>query len=147
MKIAYACLPALLGSLALAGCNPNGDPPLVFVQTHSLGIRAATVGNQATPELSLGYSDVDVAIVPVTTNGGKDIRSTTPDQSGHNYSDALSVLGQFEVGPFGTTPTPSQTPTLGKFFATGTAASKLAEGYRCHLGAEPGAANKSPLCN
>jgi hypothetical protein len=120
---------ALFASSVLSGCASTLDPPLVFVQTTSVGITAASSGGQATPELTVGYRDVDVALVPVT-KGALPIGSSTPGKNGA-FEDAYSVLGQFDVGA-------SVTPgiTLGKFFATGTAASKLAEGYRCQLGAK-----------
>jgi hypothetical protein len=120
---------ALSISPILAGCNTTGDVPLLFVQTTSVGITAATTGGQATPELTVGYRDVDVALVPVT-NGGSPVRSVS---AGGYFQDALSVFGQFSVGANGTT---APNATLGKFFATGTAASKLAEGYRCQLSAK-----------
>jgi len=107
----------------------NLNPPLVFVQTQTLGITANASGSQATPELTLGYRDVDVAIVPVVDANGRQIKSVTPPKTGQAepYQDALSVLGQFEAkATAGTSPNAS----LGKFFATGTAASKLAEGFR-----------------
>jgi hypothetical protein len=112
----------------LAGCNTTGDVPLLFVQTTSVGITAAATGGQAAPELTVGYRDVDVALVPVT-KGDVAITSTSTNQ----FRDALSVFGQFSVGANGAT-TPNA--NLGKFFATGTAASKLAEGYRCQLSAK-----------
>jgi hypothetical protein len=119
---------ALSISPILAGCNTTGDPPLIFVQTTSVGITAATTSGQATPELTVGYRDVDVAVVPVT-KGDLPILSRN---GGTQFQEALSVFGQFSVGANGTAPN----ATLGKFFATGAAASKLAEGYRCQLAAK-----------
>jgi hypothetical protein len=119
---------AVLISSILSGCNTTGDVALVFVQTTTVGISASATGGQATPELTVGYRDADVALVPVT-KGDSQIRSVTPG-SGGQYQDALSVLGQFQVGANATS---SPNAALGKFFATGTAASKLAEGYRCQL--------------
>ena len=113
----------------LSGCNTTADVPLVFVQTTSVGISASATGGTATPELTVGYRDVDVAVVPVT-RGGLLINSVNP-QNGAQFSDALSVIGQFQVGANANT---APNVTLGKFFATGTAASKLAEGYRCQAG-------------
>jgi hypothetical protein len=120
---------ALFASSVLSGCASQFDTRLIFVQTHTVGITAATTGGQATPELTVGYRDVDVALVPVKKSAVP-IGSSTPGKNGA-FEDAYSVLGQFDVGA-------SVTPgiTLGKFFATGTAASKLAEGYRCQLGAK-----------
>jgi hypothetical protein len=94
---------------------------------------------QATPELTVGYRDVDVALVPVT-KAGLPIQSV----NGSGFQDALSVFGQFDVGVNAAT---AGLPgvSLGKFFATGTAASRLADGYRCHVGAP---ANTDPArCN
>jgi hypothetical protein len=130
---------ALFASSALSGCASQLDPPLIFVQTHSVGITAATTGGQATPELTVGYRDVDVALVPVT-KAGLPIQSV----NGTGFQDALSVFGQFEVGvaeKTGVLPGVS----LGKFFATGTAASRLADGYRCHIGAPTN--NDPARCN
>src|SRR5437879_5416311 len=86
----------ILASLGIAGCTSTVNPPLVFVQAHTLGITASGGGPQATPELSLGYRDLDVAIVPVEGNGVP-VRSVTPGRPGQ-YQDALSVLGQFNAG-------------------------------------------------
>jgi hypothetical protein len=122
---------AVFVSSVLSGCASQLDTPLIFVQTHSVGITAATTGGQATPELTVGYRDVDVAIVPVT-KGDIQVGSSTPGKNGA-FEDAYSVLGQFDVGA---SVAPGSGITLGKFFATGTAASKLAEGYRCQLGAK-----------
>ncbi|MGH7784580.1 MAG: hypothetical protein ACREO5_12155, partial [Candidatus Binatia bacterium] len=52
-------------SLTTAGCATTDVLPLVFVQTTTLGITANASGSQATPEVTLGYRDVDVAIVPI----------------------------------------------------------------------------------
>jgi hypothetical protein len=123
---------ALFASSVLSGCASTLDPPLVFVQTTSVGITAATTGGQATPELTVGYRDVDVALVPVT-KGDRVIGSAAPGHTGQ-FADSFSVLGQFDVGVAAKT---GLVPgvSLGKFFATGAAASTLAEGYRCQLGA------------
>src|SRR5271156_939540 len=87
-------------SLLASGCNSNVDPPLVFVQTTSLGVSASSTGAQATPELTVGYRDVDVALVPVTRDGHL-IKSTNPSGNGQTFTDSLSVLGQFEVNASG----------------------------------------------
>jgi hypothetical protein len=115
---------------ALASCSSNGDAPLVFVQAHSLGIVAAANGSQATPELTLGFRDVDVALVPVTA-GGAPLKGVI-EKPGEHYDDALSVFGQFNAGT-----AVGPTANLGKFFATGQAAKRLADGYAAQLGAKP----------
>src|SRR5215467_3473634 len=112
-------------SVGIAGCVSSGNTPLVFVQTETLGITANA--SQTTPELTLGYRDVDVAIVPVTADG-KPITSLQPAKPGQTtpYRDALSVLGQFNAGATAGT---STNANLGKFFATGAAASRIAAGF------------------
>jgi|SRR5271166_2720993 len=121
---------SLLGIFpALSGCNSYPNPPLVFYQATTLGITANATGGTATPELSLGYRDTDVALVPVATNTGVPITSSLPG-SGGQFVDALSVLGQFQVDTAAAT-----TPHvgLGKFFATGAAAKRLADGFAGQL--------------
>lgn len=114
-------------SLATAGCNTGGNVPLVFVQSQTVGITANASGSQATPELTVGYRDVDVALVPVVS-GDTPLKASIIEKGNH-YDDALSVIGQFNVGS--TTATPSA--NLGKFFATGMAAKKLADGFSKQL--------------
>jgi len=115
--------------LGIGGCATNSGQPLVFVQAQTVGITANAGGPQATPELTVGFRDLDVAVVPTESSTGTPVRSVLPGQGGR-FSDALSVLGQFSVGATaGTGPN----ATLGKFFATGTAASKLAEGFKAQL--------------
>jgi hypothetical protein len=109
-------------TLLLAGCYSTQNAPLVFFQAHTLGISATASGAQAAPELTLGYRDIDVALVPVQDSAGRPIRSV---QSGV-YSDALSVLGQFDVNTGAGT---AVNVGLGKFFATGSAARVLAQGF------------------
>jgi hypothetical protein len=111
---------------ALAGCNTSPDLPLVFYQATTVGISASATGGGATPELSLGYRDTDVAVVPVSSSSGS-VRAINPDSAGHKFQDALSVFGQFQVDAnAGTSPKVG----LGKFFATGQAAQHLADGFR-----------------
>lgn len=130
MKVARRISVCTLIASGLAGCNANGNLPLVFVQSHTLGITANATGSQATPELTLGYRDLDVAVVPVI-DGGVPLRGSIDKQGIHN-EDALSVIGQFDAGA-GVAATP--TAKLGKFFATGMAAKRLADGFAHQLGA------------
>jgi hypothetical protein len=117
------------GSTAsLGGCSTYPNAPLVFYQATTVGISASTTGSSATPELSLGYRDTDVALVPVTDEAGKPIRAINPAPTGGaKFSDAMSVFGQFQVNTNAGTATNAG---LGKFFATGIAAQDLAAGFR-----------------
>jgi hypothetical protein len=119
--------------LALAGCSIPENQPLIFAQAHTLGISATTTGSSATPELTLGYRDLDVALVPVVSNNLL-LQSTALDSAGHSFNDAYSVLGQFNVN---TTAGTSPNVGLGTFFATGGASRSLADGFRAQLSGAP----------
>jgi hypothetical protein len=138
----------------LAGCNIPDSTPLIFLQTTTVGISATTTAAQGTPELSLGYRDVDLAIVPVIAGGKKiagkapvnpdgSLNPPAPDNAAlalttadgkksKSFSDALSVFGQFQVDTSAAV-TSGPSAGLGKFFATGLAARSLATGYECKL--------------
>jgi hypothetical protein len=133
-----------LVSFSLCSCAAQTNMPLIFGQQHTVGI---SIGGSATDqgaELTIGYKDRDIAIVPValqTTDGTYQqysaITSGSVDDSGNvtvnGDKDAFSVLGQFSVD------TKSSQPqaTLGKFFATGIAARRLADGFACNIGQCP----------
>ena len=95
---------------------------LVLVGNGSL-IGCAT--NQSLP-LLFGVS------VPQADGNNTQLSSTVPHQTlaGAEAKDAFSVLGQFEVDSNGR----QVEVGLGKFFATGLAAQKLADGFACKLG-------------
>ena len=139
---------ARIGSVVIAvmggaGCGELPNSPLIFGQTHTLGITIAGSPAEQGGELTLGYRDRDLAFIPVsvTQNDG----STTQLES-HVFGDAtsaaqpdkdaFSVLGQFEASTEGR----EAKVGLGKFFATGIAARRLADGFACALsdGAENG---------
>ncbi len=113
--------------LSIAGCATKQNLPLVFGQAHTVGISMSSNVSQQGGEFTLGYKDWDFAIVPVTIGqadgGNTQIKAVATEQ----HQDALSVLGQFDVkakeGEVG----------LGKFFATGMAAKKLADGFAAKL--------------
>lgn len=106
-------------SLTTAGCASPENAPLVFFQAHTLGITANASGSQATPEVTLGYRDVDVALVPLNFGG-----SVTEKGA----KDAYSVFGQFDAGA-GAGAGAIPTANLGKFFATGLAARNISDGF------------------
>ena len=124
-------------ALVLCGCTPGTNPPLIFGQTHTLGVTINGSTTQQGAELTLGYRDFDIAVVPVsvTQQSGAvtQIKSTADPDQNQKFEDALSVLGQFEANANATGPQVS----LGKFFATGTAATKLADGFKEKLSQPP----------
>ncbi|HEV7874618.1 MAG TPA: hypothetical protein VGO82_10840, partial [Enterovirga sp.] len=76
---------------------------------------------------------VDIAVVPVTAVDASGrlvpIKADVADKDGGVSSNSLSVLGQFEVDAQAAGPKVG----LGKFFATGLAADKLADGFNAKL--------------
>jgi hypothetical protein len=116
--------------LTSGGCSIPENQPLVFVQAHTLGISATTTGSSATPELTLGFRDLDLALVPVVTNN----TLLQSNAGSGNNPDAYSVLGQFSVNTAaGTSPNVG----LGTFFSTGGAARSLATGFSHQLAGTP----------
>jgi hypothetical protein len=121
---------------ALTGCRTA--PSLVFGQSHTVGISMSGAAAEAGAELSIGYKDRDIAVVPVAivskdgaVNGQTmPVRSQVSSKRGTGSdTDSLSVLGQFQVNA----KAKDQDVGLGKFFATGLAAQKLADGFSCKL--------------
>lgn len=112
--------------VAMTGCQSTGFP-LVFGQAQTVGISIGGSTPEQKAELTLGYKDANIAVIPT-----KEL-STASDGNGHPFSDSLSVLGQFEVN---TAAGAAPKASLGKFFATGLAARTLADGFRCELSAD-----------
>jgi hypothetical protein len=140
MRHATRFLTALITAVCLSACSTQGSTMLVFGQTQTLGI---SIGGSATDQgvnFTLGYQDKNFAIVPATVRQADGAATQVVAKVGNparkegQGEDALSVLGQFSVN------TSSKTADvgLGKFFATGLAAQKLADGFRDQLSAVPG---------
>ena len=137
-KLTMLCL-LTTATGCLGACSST--PSLVFGQSHSVGISVGGSTTDAGGEISIGYKDRDVAVVPVAivAKDGAVNADTMRVHStvGGNATDALSVLGQFNVNSKASAPEVG----LGKFFATGLAAQKLADGFACKLS---GATSCSP---
>jgi len=143
---------ALLLALAAAaaGCSsPPGQTMLVFGQTQTVGISIGGSVPDQGASFTLGYQDRNFAIVPATVAQGNgqatQVLSTVgaDGEGGLGSTDALSVLGQFEVR----SDTRAANVGLGKFFATGLAAQKLADGFSEQIagkGMVPAAAAGAP---
>lgn len=119
--------------LFVTACNEVGTP-LIFGQSDTIGIDVSGSVPDQGGGITVGYKGRNIAIVPtaVISNGvgeNMPIRSTTSD----GFVDSLSVLGQFEANATANSPEVS----LGKFFATGMAAQKLADGFAAELGLAP----------
>jgi hypothetical protein len=124
---------SLAGGLLLSACSYGSNPPLVFGQAHTVGVSIHGSATQQGADLTVGYRDVDIAVVPVTAVDASGrlvrIKADVADKDGGVSSNSLSVLGQFEVDAQAAGPKVG----LGKFFATGLAADKLADGFNAKL--------------
>jgi hypothetical protein len=89
-------LPATSFSVGLAGCSPTAGPPLLFGQTHTLGVAIHGSATQQGVDLTLGYRDFNLAIVPVTATDASGQIVQIRSSAGPGHGNALSVLGQFE---------------------------------------------------
>ncbi len=130
MRELVLVLTVLSGTLILGGCGEWKNPPLLFGQSQSVGITISGSTTDQGAELTLGYRDRNFAIIPVTVRHGSGDSTQIIADAGAGFQDALSVIGQFEVNAKAQTPEVS----LGKFFATGIAAQKLADGFAAKLG-------------
>jgi hypothetical protein len=108
----------------------EGGKLLLFAQYASLGFATSSSAAESGFDLTLGWKDRNMAIVPVTIRDGAGNAEALRSRNGGFY-DSYSVLGQFnfessqgsalsEVG-------------LGKFFSTGGAAVRLGEGFAVRL--------------
>ena len=115
------------------GVHLRDNPPLVFGQAHTVGVSIHGSATQQGADLTVGYRDVDIAVVPVTAVDASGqivpIKADVAGKDGGMSSNSLSVLGQFEVDAQAAGPKVG----LGKFFATGLAADKLADGFNAKL--------------
>lgn len=119
--------------LILCACSTAPAPPLFFGELVTMGINIGTGAGTQGVDFTLGYKDQDLAVVPVgavSRGKGQAVTARTMDGPGAEW-DALSVFGQFEgqgAQPAGSSPG-TRKVALGRFFATGLAATNLAEAY------------------
>ncbi|MBI2305843.1 MAG: hypothetical protein HYU78_00940 [Rhodocyclales bacterium] len=139
-------------ALTVAGCATDvpRNMPLVFGESISVGISVGTPAADGGGEFTLGFKSRDIAVIPVVVydNAGNPQRlraendqkeaveksetkraegtlTTTQPKKEITSKDAFSVLGVFSTD----TSAQSKTVGIGKFFATGTAAQRLADGF------------------
>ncbi len=132
-------------ALALAACGNVDSAHLVFGQQHTVGLTIAGSGPTQEAELTLGFKDKNIAVVPVAVKNEDGtytkLGGGIPEgENGGSAADAYSTLGQFELKA-GSDSGPNV--SLGKFFATGTAAQVLSQGFADKLSG----VNKAPLAN
>lgn len=108
---------------------------VVFAQAHTVGISVSQSQTAPTPEFVLGYKDANVALLPTAIrdrNGNPTEIGGVSRSDGQEFSETFSVFGQFRANT-SKNETGSPTVGLGKFFATGLAAQKLAAGFACSV--------------
>lgn len=122
-----------IGLPAVAACGNLEATHLVFGQEQSVGLTIAGSGPQQDAELTLGFKDKNIAVVPVAVkdaNGQVVLTARTDSGPGLGISDSFSTIGQFELDTGKST---AVSVGLGKFFATGNAAQTLAQGFADRL--------------
>lgn len=110
--------------ILVSGCGSREHAPLLFGQAHSVGINIGTNPANQTPEIAIGYKDVDIAVVPTVANFDNGAGALIQGQVDGGV-DAYSTFGQFSTTVAGAE------VGLGKFFATGNAAVALGAGFGC----------------
>lgn len=132
----------------LCACSTAPAPPLFFGELVTVGINIGTGAGTQGVDFSLGYKDQDVAVVPigaVSQGKGQAVTASTKDGQGAEWDkDALSVFGQFEGQGASPAGVGTRKVALGRFFATGLAATNLAEAYRDGWAGRPPVAGTTP---
>lgn len=130
----------VLNSFVL-GCAASNNLPLIFGQSQAIGISIGAAASDQGADFVLGYKDKNIAIVPVSLEISPGSFAKIGSESGKNFEDAFSVLGQFEASSDIT----KSNVGLGKFFATGAAAKALADGFSDKLSGGAKAARSSDV--
>ena len=136
LALATMCTVAILA----AGCATNGEAPLLFAASNIYGVSIG--GNVADTggEFVVGHKGADFAVIPVSAiqpGGGEELVGAADRAS--LYKDSYSVIGQF--GGSATKTKKGANAGLGKFFATGTAAQNIAQGFAKKMGVNRTAAS------
>ena len=118
-------------AILVSGCATNTGR-LIFAQSNTAGIDIGTSASTQGADFVLGYKGMNLAIVPVTVSQSDGSTEQIEASATKGHSDALSTFGQFSINS--NTDAKSPKIGLGKFFATGQAAKRLADGYAAKLG-------------
>jgi len=120
----------LATALTVAGCATN--PPLMFGDTTTYGLRLGNDTATGGGSVSLGYKAHSIAVVPVSVldeNGKAWLLKGHGEDRG---ADAMSVFASFESAASAPAGAPkASTVRLGQVFSTGLAAQSLTAGYLC----------------
>lgn len=129
----HACA-GLIAIAVLGGCAAT-NPPLMFGDTTTFGLRLGNDTASGGGSVALGFKALSVAIVPVSVldENGKPwlLRGKTDRSLGAlPRADAMSVFASFE-SESRDQGAQSRSVELGQVFSTGMAAQALTSGYLC----------------
>ena len=120
----------------LASCSTN--PPLMFGDTTTYGLRLGNDTATGGGSVSLGYKAQSIAVVPVSVLDENGKPRLLKGHGRHN-ADAMSVFASFESAA-STPASNDSTVRLGQVFSTGVAAQVLTMGYLCRESSDPSCA-------
>ncbi|MDM0107955.1 hypothetical protein QTH97_23610 [Variovorax sp. J22R24] len=129
-------------ALFLAGCGAT-NPPLMFGDMTTFGLRLGNDTSTGGASVSLGYKAQSIAVVPVSV---LDENGVAKLLKGHGQGadgsmekvDAMSVFASFESDAPASSGPKGSTVHLGQVFSTGVAAQALTEGYICRESGDKG---------
>ncbi|MFT4101427.1 MAG: hypothetical protein QM674_10395 [Burkholderiaceae bacterium] len=125
-----AALPMyVLLAITLAGCSTK-NPPLMFGDSTTFGIRLGNDTATGGASVSLGLKAQSIALVPITYNDSDGWARTLKAES-NGMRDSMSVFAVFDSDAPADETEPAKSVGLGQMFATGLAAQNITEGYIC----------------
>jgi hypothetical protein len=118
--------------LLLGGCTST-NPPLMFGDSTSFGLRIGNDTATGGASVSLGMKIHSVALVPVSyvDQSGQALSLKGSARSATGHRDAMSVFAVFDSAAPSAAGASAAKVGLGQVFATGLAAQDITEGYVC----------------
>jgi hypothetical protein len=120
-----ACAIAFVAFGVVVGCTPPENAPLYFGKVTTLGVSAGAGASGTTGDLTIGFKDANLAIVPTLGAGGAGVIQAVNTDGSTSNNDALSTYGSFE------SQNSANGVSLGQFFSTGLPGQSLARGVAC----------------
>ena len=127
----------------MAGCAAT-NPPLMFGDSTTYGLRLGNDTATAGGSVSFGYKAQSVAVVPVSVLNESGVPKLLNGHGDNGLRDALSVFASFQTTAGDkATDKAAQTVRLGQVFSTGLAAQALTMGYLCRESDDSRCANST----